>query len=707
MSINNRLTRSEVSEDFRKFPKLRDDIKISKMVNKTRTHYVVKDPLKGTYFRFGEDEWQIIKLFDGSRTLDQIAEDYNKDNEFSEIDSQLVEDYWSNLNDMYLLIRGHEEMNVMLVEKVREMRQMQLLSKKGSIMYKRFPIVDPDKFFDRIIPHIKFFWSRSFFIFSLLCMIISTLIIIMNWSRFNMGLHELFNFSEMSFSHLAILWIVIYLTIAIHELGHGLTCKYFGGEVHEIGFLLLFFQPCLYANVNDAWLFDKKWKQILVTIAGGYIEYFIGSIATFIWVLTNPNTFINVLSFQIMTIASLSTIMFNFNPLIKLDGYYLLSDFLETPNLKEESGSYLKHVVSKYIFRMPEGKFHATKREKKIYLIYGIASAIWMFLLLTGLVGLAKGILVEQFNSLGIIMTCWIAYKIFSGHITKGGAFLMKWFLQHRSKILEPKLKKVYGGIAVCLILLFVVPIRYQIKGSCNVYPSKILVLRPVVSGEVTEFYKNDGEIIKKGQKIFKLRNLDVQYGRQIASLSLNRSKIKLRKTLIDKPEKVLEAHNEIASKKLELSKKNNELRKLEVIYNGELGETSLLSCNDQEKILGSFYKEGDEICRLLDLQKVTTVVEISEQDVGYINLGNEVDFKLFSRPSQTYTGKISRIRPTGKGDPKNPTRKIYQAEIILENNGELLSGMEGMAKIYGSKINLFSLTLLKASKALRMDLFF
>ena len=87
--------------------------------------------LKGTYFRFGEDEWQIIKLFDGSRTLDQIAEDHNKDNEFSEIDSQLVEDYWSNLNDMYLLIRGHEEMNVMLVEKVREMRQMQLLSKKA------------------------------------------------------------------------------------------------------------------------------------------------------------------------------------------------------------------------------------------------------------------------------------------------------------------------------------------------------------------------------------------------------------------------------------------------------------------------------------------------------------------------------------------------------------------------------------------------
>ena len=135
-------------------------------------------------------------------------------------------------------------------------------------MYKRFPIVDPDKFFDRIIPHIKFFWSRSFFI-SLLCTILSTLIIIMNWSRFNMGLHELFNFSEMSFSHLAILWIVIYLTIAIHELALWTMVNTLVEKFMKLASIVIFSAMFVRHRMMRI-LFDKKWKQILVTIAGVY-----------------------------------------------------------------------------------------------------------------------------------------------------------------------------------------------------------------------------------------------------------------------------------------------------------------------------------------------------------------------------------------------------------------------------------------------------
>lgn len=696
-----------MNEDYRKYPKLREDIKISKMVNKTSTNYVLKDPMKNTYFRFGESEWEIIKLFDGSRTLEKIVEDFNKTNDFTEIDLSVAEDYWNDLDGMHLLVKSTDDMNVMMVEKVREMREFQLLSKKGSIMYKRFPIVDPDKFFDKIIPKLKFFWTKTFFIFSITCMLISSAIILANWTKFNTGLYELFNFSEMSFSHLAILWVVIYITVAIHELGHGLTCKFYGGEVHELGFLLLFFQPCLYANVNDAWLFDKKWKQILVTVAGGYIEYFIGSMATFIWVLSNPNTFINVLAFQVMTIASLSTIMFNFNPLIKLDGYYLLSDILEAPNLKEESGKYVKYLVSKYIFRMPEENNRATKREKMIYFVYGIASVIWMTLLLTGLVMMAKGILVEKFHGVGMLITFWIAYKIFGGHLTKGSKFMVKWFIQYRQTLMQPKNKKFFAAGLVALILFFFIPVHYKIKGECSITPSKMLVLRPVVDAEVSEFYKQDGDIVKKDEEILKLKNMSVKYDRKMASLSLVKSQIKLRKTIISNPEKIVEIQNEVDSKSMELKKKELEEQKLSIKYEGQLDGSGILSCQDQERIVGSFYKKGDEICRIYDLRKVKTLIEVNEQNVAYLNEGQEVDFKLISNPLKTFTGNIHSIRPTGKGDPKNPTRKVYTAEIELINDGSLRAGMKGIAKIYGNKVSVAKYIFVKLSSALRMDLFF
>ena len=148
-----------------KYPGLRDDLKISKMVNKSSTHFVVKDPLKTQYFRFTQEEYEIIELFNGKRTLKEIVKLYNQKFHNKEIDLEIIEDYRNNLEEMNLLTKSKKDMNVMLVEKVREMREFQLLSKKGSLLYRRFPIVDPDKFFDRIIPHIGWIWSRTFFIF--------------------------------------------------------------------------------------------------------------------------------------------------------------------------------------------------------------------------------------------------------------------------------------------------------------------------------------------------------------------------------------------------------------------------------------------------------------------------------------------------------------------------------------------------------------
>lgn len=696
-----------MSQDFKRYPKLREDLKISKMVNKTNTHFVIKDPLKNAYFRFSEDEFKIIELFNGERTLAQIVEDYNKLYDLDEIDEDTVEEYWDHLNSIHLLVKAQEEMNVMLVEKVREMRQSQLLSKKGSLMYKRFPLVDPDKFFDRIIDKISFFWTKSFFTFSLLTMIGAVVVIFSNWSAFNQGMYELFNFSEMSWSHLFVLWVVIYATIAIHELGHGLTCKYYGGEVHEIGFLLLFFQPCLYANVNDAWLFDKKWKQIMVTIAGGYIEFFVGAIFTYVWYLTNPNTFLNVIAFQIMTICSISTVMFNFNPLIKLDGYYLISDFLEAPNLKEESFKYLKHVVKKYIFRMPVEKFYATNREKKIYFLYGCCSFVWMALLLTGLVGMAQGILVEKFHATGMLITFWIAYKLFGGHVKSSSKFLLSFFVQHRSFFQKKSTKNSFIGVGVALLILFFVPIHYKIVGPCVLAPNKVQVLRALGNGEVVNFYKNDGDLIKDADPLLQMSNINAEFDRKIASLSHDKAILKMRKTIATNPTKVHEVVGEIESKKLELEKKNKIYHSLTLKYESPISSQTILSCEDQQRIVGSFYKEGDEICKIYDIEKMKSLVEVTEQDVRYLKQGQEVSFKLISNPGPTFQGKVFAVRPTGKADPKNPSLKIYTAEILIENQNKLRPGMIGQAKIYGSKVSVFNYMLAKVSSALRLDLFY
>ncbi len=694
------------NKNYRKYPALRDDLKISKMKTSGSIHYVVKDPLKEQYYRFSEEEWLVIDYFRGSKTLEEIMAQFNSDHQDMEIDLESVEGYWNHLDSINILQKSQKEMNVMLVEKMKEMRQSQLLAKKGSLFYKRFPIIDPDKLFDKIIPYIGWIWSLPFFIFSFSIMITAVIIILTHWTEFNQGVYEIFSFSEMSAAHLITLWVVIYGTIALHEVGHGLTCKYYGGEVHEIGFLLLFFQPCLYCNVNDAWLFDKKWKQILVTLAGGYIEFFIGSICAIIWLITSPNTFINVISMQIMTICSLSTVCFNFNPMMKLDGYYLLSDLVEVPNLKDDSLAYLKHTVATKIFRMPGEKFYATKREKRVYLVYGVCSFIYMTLLLTGLVAMAKGILVDSFHEIGILITGFIAYKIFGGHVTKSGSFMLKFFIQKRKFFKSPKFKLAFATAMVGLVITLILPIHFKLYGKCFLNPQATIIMRTIVDGQIEKFFLNDGEMIKSRENLFKIKNETVPINRKMASTEVKKQELMLRKTLVQNKRKYQEVKKELLSKQMTLKERIAEETAL-IYRSPEISGLNMFSCPDIYQKLGSFINKGDEICSIQKIDAMKTIIEINEAQIRFLRADQKVIFKLSSNPVKSYTGKISEILPTGKNDPKNPQRKIYNAVLEINNPGELRPGMEGVAKVYGIEMSIFKYLIAKLTSTLRLDLFY
>jgi len=132
---------------------------------------------------------------------------------------------------------------------------------------------------------------------------------------------------------LVLAWATLIAVTALHECGHGLTCKHYGGEVREVGFLLMFFTPCFFCNVSDAWLFRERSKRIWVTLAGGYCDLFMWALAVFAWRVLQPGTLPSHLAWVVLTVCG-GRIFFNFNPLMKLDGYYLLGDALGVVNLQ-------------------------------------------------------------------------------------------------------------------------------------------------------------------------------------------------------------------------------------------------------------------------------------------------------------------------------------------------------------------------------------
>lgn len=302
---------------------------------------------------------------------------------------------------------------------------------RQSVLAWRISLFDPDRLFDWAEPRIRFFWTRGFLLLSA-CSILSALLVV--WANRGDILNEFVNSFHWQTLLLAI--VAIGAITLCHEFAHGLTCKHYGGEVHEVGFLLLFLMPCFFCNVSDAWLLPRKSQRLSVTMAGGYFELFLWSLAVFIWRLTLIDSALNFMAWVVLSLSGIRVLM-NFNPLIPLDGYYLLGDAVEIPNLRPRAIGYLHAWLR---CRLWGGPRPAVNPRGRFLLWYGAAS--WLFslaliaLLIYGmyryfgasgglpgalivlglgsllLVGMARGVFGKEFGLMlarrNIRTVCWI-----------------------------------------------------------------------------------------------------------------------------------------------------------------------------------------------------------------------------------------------------------------------------------------------------------
>ena len=173
------------------------------------------------------------------------------------------------------------------------------------------------------------------------------------------------------------LGLVLAVTKVCHEFGHGLSCKHCGGECHELGFMLLVLTPCLYCNVSDSWMLRNKWYRAAIGAAGMYVELVIAAVATFVWWFSEPGL-VNQLALNTMFVCSVSTVIFNGNPLLRYDGYYILADITEIPNLRQKATTILSRKMGAWCLGLeePEDPF-LPQRNQIFFAIYSVASALY------------------------------------------------------------------------------------------------------------------------------------------------------------------------------------------------------------------------------------------------------------------------------------------------------------------------------------------
>src|SRR4051794_28462252 len=288
--------------------RLRPDLEIAPHKYEGRTFYVVKDPVTLRYYRFKEHERYLLGYMDGRRTLDDAQKAFEQRFRPERLTLEDLEHFTSQLLQAGLAQNETPGSGKQLFDRYKKRQRSKITQALMNVLYIKIPVLDPDRILEHMKPNFGFIFTGWFLAVSVAVMLGAVALVASHWNTFMAKLpayHEFFTLKTVAY-----LWVALGAVKVIHEFGHGLSCKTFGGEVHEMGALFLVFSPCLYCNVSDAWTLPNKWHRIIISAAGIYVELIIAAIATFVWWGTEPGTFINSMSMSLMVVCSVSTFVF-------------------------------------------------------------------------------------------------------------------------------------------------------------------------------------------------------------------------------------------------------------------------------------------------------------------------------------------------------------------------------------------------------------
>ena len=362
-------------------PRLRSTVQITRQFFRNQHWHVVQDHTNNAFFRLSEPAYFFVGLLDGIRTVgdawricnDRLGDDAPTQGEAIQLLGQL---YTSNLLMAELPSDTHTLFNRYKKRKTREVQGYLM-----NLMFIRLPLFDPDAWLERWLPLVGWIFSPVGFCvwMFLLAVGLYNLIQMPGWTD------KFFDSANgvLAPDNLLMLYVGFAVTKACHEMGHAISCKKFGkqagtgGEVHTIGIMFLIFTPVPYVDASSSWAFTNKWHRAIVGAAGMWVELAIASIAAVVWVKTGSGSWVHGLAYNMMFVASVSTVIFNANPLLRYDGYYILSDILEIPNLAQRSKEFMYYLVKKYAWAVRYARNPAYSQSEQAWLfVYAISSSI-------------------------------------------------------------------------------------------------------------------------------------------------------------------------------------------------------------------------------------------------------------------------------------------------------------------------------------------
>ncbi len=709
--------------------------------------WIIKDPLAMKYFRLGKPEYLVLqKLADPisyhelKLELTQAFPDFN-------VRLESVQQLVTSLHRSGLLVSGASGQAVPLEKR----RNKELLRKftaiLPSLMSPKFPGWDPERFLTWIYPKSRFFFSTWFTAgIAALCIAAITLLLT-NFHDFIGRLPEFQQF--FAFDNLLFMAGILIFTKSIHELGHGLMCKHFGGECHQIGLMLLVMTPAMYCDTSDSWILRNRWHRMAIGAAGMYVELCLAAVCTFVWWYTNPG-WIHFLALNIMFLCSVSTLLFNANPLLKYDGYYILSDFLEIPNLAHKSQQALISKLRVLCLGMGSLPPRRTQpNNSNLLAAYSLTSLFYRwFITIAILWFISKTLEPYGLSAVAHVLIVLSIVTMVVVPLTR----LIRFFL-YPGRVREVKMRRFsisIGLAAAFLLFIAYVPFPHYVWAVFVVRPMNAQMVIVPQAGRLDQVFFRAGDWVEEGATIAVLANSELKIeiddlkGR-LARLNAERIGYELTSAVqLEAARKIAETTAQMASLQQQIELKEQQLQQLTIrasrsgmffappnIPDRPLGLTDFPTWAHtplDSRNAGTYLEANTLLGSIGEPQEMEANLIVDQSDIEFVHLGQKVialpqqassrfimaeisgvaNNELVVVPrelSQTNQGPIA-VKPHEAGG-ETPLLKSYEAfaifqpESLAQDDLQLLPGMSGHAKIHvgssslGSRLKRYLLTVI------------
>ncbi|HEY0893602.1 MAG TPA: efflux RND transporter periplasmic adaptor subunit [Cellvibrio sp.] len=618
--------------------------------------YILQDKSNGRFHRLTPSAWRLISAMDGRNSLSQVlasaahAEFYAAEDEIPTRDDLIHLLQYLHVAD--LLVCDLPPNTQELFARREQKKQQRWLRLLMNPLTWNIPLGNPDRLLDKLMPVARLLASRTMGIVWLLVVGYALLQVGVHWTQLTQGHLD----RVLSPSNLFLLWLTYPCFKVLHELGHGLFTKVWGGQVNDCGLVFVVGTPLPYVDASAATGFQSKRQRLMVGAAGMAVELFLAALALLLW-LQLPNGFLRDFLYNIMIIGGVSTLFFNGNPLMRFDGYHLLTDAFDLPNLATRANQQFSYLLRRYAYGV-SGVFSpaVNNREAVLLTSYSVAAFAYRLFMLFFIILLVA----NYFPTLGLVIGCWLLFFQLLWPALKALNYLVS------DKQLASKRTRALGvtaaGATVAILLLVAVPMPMSTSVEAVLWLPDEARVKVESSGEVAQLLVADGATVEQGQELVRLHNPVL-----VANLAAQQAHLREYEARYQQAWVEDRAQAQLFEQDINAIKAEIELLQTRVVNLVVLSPSSgIFRITRQYHLPGSFLRQGDEFALIEKPDRVRVRAALLQDEVGLVRQATEgVSIKFASNPLRSITAEMAQDIPVA-------TRELPSQVLGAQGGGRL-----------------------------------